>query len=210
MDGLETYLQKQHAAGRMASHGEFTVALEKARQKLRQFQLGNPNFYLLKVFQAAVASGCARVNLELKHNRVSLWFCVEDAPFSFPELLEGLSCVLGLAPSPLRDLAVGLNASRETNPERLALAWWGQGQSQALVVGDSERMPEWVRCGAVYAIPASLRGPDRIFLRATECCWTQSRCASTASGRRRSFPRQGWLSTCPSSMSRMTRLAAQR
>ncbi|MHB2019153.1 MAG: hypothetical protein ACYCW6_19570, partial [Candidatus Xenobia bacterium] len=47
----------------LESVGTFTVALEKAREKLKRFQLPDPRYYILQLVQAVVASGAHSISV---------------------------------------------------------------------------------------------------------------------------------------------------
>ncbi|MBI3925982.1 MAG: hypothetical protein HY319_10615 [Armatimonadetes bacterium] len=134
MDPLEAFLQEQRQ-GRVESQGHFTVALEKARTKLQQYQLADPSFYLLKVFQAAVRAGARRVDARLTTDQVWLWFGCDQPPFAFEELPVGLTNVLSLPDSALRHLAIGMNASLAADPWEVVWACWGPRGGNALAIG---------------------------------------------------------------------------
>ena len=121
MSDLEKFLSSQRSEGQVESEGEFTIALEKARQKLQQYQLADSSFYLLKVFQAAVHAGAETIYIRLTRKDVYLWFEVPERPYPLDQTMASLGNVLGMKPSGLRHLALGLNASLVMSPEQV---WW--------------------------------------------------------------------------------------
>jgi hypothetical protein len=58
---LHEWLQSEQAAGTLDSEGEFTLVQSKAWEKLGAFQLPFPEAWVLKLVQAAMAEGSARI-----------------------------------------------------------------------------------------------------------------------------------------------------
>lgn len=54
---LESFLKEQLSEASLDSSGRFTLAREEALAKLSQFQLPDPNWWVLKIVQGVVASG---------------------------------------------------------------------------------------------------------------------------------------------------------
>lgn len=135
---LDDFLAAQKSSGRVDSEGVFTIALEKARQKLGQFQLDDPSFYLLKVVQAAVQGGATRIDLRTSRKKLALWFDAPTPLFDFPALLEALRQPLEAAPGPLRSLALGFNACLFSEPPQVSLVWWGREISNAVLASEGE------------------------------------------------------------------------
>ena len=85
------------AGGRLDSQGKFTLAGEKALDKLRRFQLKDPSHYLLFALRAAVAGGASRVWIQHSTPRIRI-----GAP--------------GWRPPVNRDLLSGLFESPDEDP----------------------------------------------------------------------------------------------
>lgn len=127
---LDSFIAAQREAGSLDSRGEFTVALEKARAKLREYQLADPSFYLLKIFQAGVRAGADEIHIRLGRRQVRLWFYLDEASaeFDFDRLFSIIQDVLSAPVSALRHLVVGLNASLVKDPDEVI---WGHWERQA-------------------------------------------------------------------------------
>lgn len=109
---MDQFFQEQSREGTRDSIGSFTLSPEKARQKLREYQLAQPESYVLKIVQAAVRSGALslRVTVSRSHLRVSFASAHED--LNDPHrLLESLLTAHSLQDSALRHLVVGINAA---------------------------------------------------------------------------------------------------
>ncbi len=135
---IEEFLAAQRESGLLDSAGVFTVAVEKAREKLGKFQLDDPCFYLLKLVQAAVEGGARRLDLRTTRKKLALWWDAPSEPFGFERLLEALRNPLEIAPGPLKSLALGFNASLFSRPLQVSLVWWGQERALAAVARGSE------------------------------------------------------------------------
>jgi hypothetical protein len=127
MDDLNKYLENLHSAeGEVVSSGKFTLDLRKAREKLRQYQLAEPCFYLMKIVQAVVSGGAKRIDIHLGRSQVRLLAQIPRGGL-FKEaqcLVEHLGDPQGMQPGPLRHLAVGLNSSWSVEPETVEWKFW--------------------------------------------------------------------------------------
>ena len=136
MDELEGFLSAQRGEGELDSDGEFTMSLEKARQKLRKFQLGNPAFYLLKIFQSAVRACADKIEIKLSGRTVRLWFQTEEPVYDIARILAALDTVLGCQDQGLRHLVIGINSSLAVEPEHVLWGEWGP-HPRALKITDA-------------------------------------------------------------------------
>jgi len=165
---LDKLLQQEAGVGRLDSSGQFSVDLQKMRVKLSQYQLAEPGFYVLKLIQAAVASGSARVDVALKSGRVEVAF--DQAP-PLTAVLEALA--LRGASRAARHLAVGLNAAMNVADR---VAWTAGERMLILTKNDTEVAAATGPPGVVIkktkrmlALPASTRSErDAVYSR---CSW---------------------------------------
>jgi hypothetical protein len=119
---LDRYVATQLHAGTAESTGTFTLSPERAREKMRSFQMANPGSYVVKIVQAAVMGGASAIKVTATRNTLTLEFESEDPLLNSPEqLTQALLTVHALPESPLRHLAVGLNAA--TSPSLIELRW---------------------------------------------------------------------------------------
>lgn len=128
---LERFLEGQRESGGWDSQGAFTIAASKAREKLARFALKTPQFYIVKLVQAGMALGAARMRVDGVRNGLALWF---DGPAleSPVELLTALSGA-EVADEGVRMLALGMNIALFAEPSTLSLHHWtGTGEGWAL------------------------------------------------------------------------------
>ena len=121
MAELDAIAQRLRAEGRAAATGGFTLDAERAREKLRQFQLADPHRYVLLMVQALAVRGATAVHARVDTSSLTL---ESDAqPFSFEELSELYPLLFSeRAPPPgLRELALALNAAMALNPRSAVL-----------------------------------------------------------------------------------------
>ncbi len=78
---IELFLAAQASDGEVQSEGEFTLAVEKAKERYLTFQEANPAYYFLRIFQAAVACGPSQIRVTFGKSLIVLWF-----PGSHPDL----------------------------------------------------------------------------------------------------------------------------
>ncbi len=124
---IDNLLAELTQEGELQSSGRFTLDLNKAKEKLAQFQLANPYCYVLKLVQAAVAGGATHFALRSGSTEVKV--NMRGLSFSALQLENVLYCLLGEdAPIPvtpaLRHLAVAINASVGTRASRLSVKSW--------------------------------------------------------------------------------------
>lgn len=122
--GLEQFLTELQAEGRQDSSGQFTLSLEKARQKLASARL-EPGHYILKFVQAAIRAGASRVDLRMERGNLRLIFGTREAPFTPEAVLEHLSSAQ-LPDDPMwRHFVLGVTACLgESSCYRIRWAHW--------------------------------------------------------------------------------------
>lgn len=109
---MDSFLSHLKAEGIMDSHGAFTIDARLARSKMAAFQLSDPAGYVLKVVQAAVASGASTLEVKTGRDSLSISFDAEDGELTEPVIVGGAVLrVSSLHRCALRHLAVGLNAA---------------------------------------------------------------------------------------------------
>ncbi|HWB77692.1 MAG TPA: hypothetical protein VG755_22150, partial [Nannocystaceae bacterium] len=114
-------IESLRAQGKVAARGHFTLDAEKAREKMRMFQLADPHRWVLLVVQSLVARGAQRLAIAVDTD--DLVIVCDARPFEHNELADIHGVILGeTAPGPgLRELALGLNAALALNPRWLRL-----------------------------------------------------------------------------------------
>ncbi len=125
---LDEFLQQQMEGGQLNSSGHFTLDLSQARDKLQQYRLPAPEFYLLKLVQCASRLSAERIRFRLGQRETMVTFTIEEDPkfIDFKTLLDALADPYELDDGPLRHLIVGLAASLTLDPEEVCwLVRWG-------------------------------------------------------------------------------------
>jgi hypothetical protein len=74
------------SAGEVHSEGGFSIDREKAREKMRQFQLADPRRYVLLLVQSAVHQGATKLDFEIDADDMRLTF--DGRPFVREDLEE--------------------------------------------------------------------------------------------------------------------------
>lgn len=139
-DDLDNLLSSLHKSGEVVSSGSFTLDLRKAREKLSKYQLAEPCFYLMKVLQAAVASGAEQIDVALGRRTVNFYAVIQPggALSSAQPLIDGLQDPQGLPVGPLRHLAIGLNSAWSVDPAFVSVTYWTDTGGWKLVIGQEE------------------------------------------------------------------------
>lgn len=117
--GTDTLIDALTAEGQVTSHGDFTLDMLKARDKLREYQLLSPHLYVLELIGAAVNGGASAVDVDTGLGTIS--FVMRDVqPYSKTELAHLYSNLFlpqeDASLHRLRQLAIGLNSSLALNP----------------------------------------------------------------------------------------------
>jgi hypothetical protein len=104
--------------GRVDSTGEFTLDRDKAREKMRQFQLADARQYVLFLVQAAVLKGARRVDFAIDADDMVL--TCDGRPFTVEDFDQVYGALFSKAADDdtraRRELALGLNAAMALHP----------------------------------------------------------------------------------------------
>lgn len=107
----------------MDGHGSFTLDPLQALEKLRRYQLENPNAYLLKWVQAGVARGANCLRVQVSAGQVSVTY--EGIRFRGSELANLFPSLLGSEVDPaVKALAIGVNSALASAPHKIVLESW--------------------------------------------------------------------------------------
>ncbi len=134
---LELYIKSLEAQGSPESAGSFTLAVEKARERFLTFQQQSPAYYLLRIFQAAVASGTPELHVTFGRTELNLWFVGNLEAFSPEKVQAALVDPNSWDDSPLGHLAIGLLCALSAASKIV----WVQSVNQqvtGLVLSDTE------------------------------------------------------------------------
>ena len=115
---LETLIRNLGAQGERRGRGRFSMDTMRAREKLRDYQLAEPHWYVLLLVQAATLLGAERIDFEIDADDMRMRF---DTRMLEPAAVVGLVDALFVD---ARDdqtrgrqtLAFGLNAALSSSP----------------------------------------------------------------------------------------------
>ncbi|GEM_PF-2390503 len=134
---MSELLAKLTAVGELEARGEFSIDAEKAREKLRHYQLADPYRYVLLLVEAAVCSGAETLSFEIDTDDLHLRFA--GRAFK-PRWLENIYSALFLDGAGSKGgeherqslraaqlLACGLNSAMALNPRWIRMTSVGPG-----------------------------------------------------------------------------------
>ena len=111
----------------LVRQGHFTLAVEKAQEKLKKFQLPDPRYYITQVIQALLANGAARIHLQIEGLSVRLTFGGEG--YNKEELERISDAVFESGKNRdrdrIRELALGLLSVQALNPKEVSISSHG-------------------------------------------------------------------------------------
>ncbi len=121
----------------------FSLAMEKAKEKLKRFQLPDPRFYILQLIQAFIASGADRIEGTLKEEMVGATLTLRfNGPgytrFELETLYDFLfSSGRDRSQDRTRELALGVVSCQALNPKEIRLysngSLWEKSQANDYV-----------------------------------------------------------------------------
>jgi hypothetical protein len=110
------------------SEGGFSLDREKARQKMRQFQLADPHRYVLLLVEAAVLRGAKHIEFQIDADDMHMRF---DAALDWEDLDELYSSLFvdrsSVGIRARRELALACNAAMALNPRFIRIESWQPG-----------------------------------------------------------------------------------
>ncbi len=131
MSDIAAVVARSRLAGEFSERRTFTLARTRAIQKMRQFALADPYYFVLELIQAAVANGATYINVASDDSSFTLsyaggFFRAEELGQLFDFLFAGKDrSDIGH----VRELALGINALLLFNPDRIVVES-GDGTAQ--------------------------------------------------------------------------------
>ena len=119
----EDLIAALQGAGRVDSEGSFSFDREKAREKLRTFQVAEPQRYVLHWVALATLQGASRLEIECDSDDLIARF--DGAPITAEDLDDLYNASFAAAPTDRQrarqQLAIGLHAALALNPRHVRL-----------------------------------------------------------------------------------------
>ena len=112
-EGLNHFLDQMKSEGGHDSQGEFTLSLEKAAEKLKKFQLTDPNLFMLNLVACAVLRGASYFSVNYSDDVLRVSF--DGQLFERTEL----ESIFYSQEHSQRELAVALTAAKSLEPSTL-------------------------------------------------------------------------------------------
>jgi len=120
---IDDVIARARQPGGYSERREFSVARERAIRKMREFALADPHYYILELFQAAVANRASHVDIQI--SQTSLSFSYVGGGYAREELAQIFDYLFAskedVAHGDIRQLAVGINALMITEPDRIII-----------------------------------------------------------------------------------------
>lgn len=124
------------AGGRVDSHGDFTLDREKAREKLRTFQVAEPHRYVQNLVALAVLRGAPAIAFTCDSD--DLWARFAGAPLTAQDFEDLYSSAVAAASGPAerarQQLAIGINAALALDPRHVRVTSGPPGERVRLTV----------------------------------------------------------------------------
>jgi hypothetical protein len=134
---MSDFLQDLVPEETQAESGKFTLEASVARQKMANFQLTDPQSFVVYLISGAVAGGTEKVEVYIDSDDIIVEFAGKPLHRVAMERLFS-NLLSGQASPQARELAVALNAASGLNPKLLILESWDGGEGVVLEV-DSEK-----------------------------------------------------------------------
>ncbi len=142
MSSIQELIAQSRLPGQFAEKRTFTFARKRAVEKMRQFALANPYYFILELVQAAVANGAKYISVESRED--SFLFAYTGARYVEAELSQLFDFLLVGRARPelerVHGLALGVNALLRFEPERIEIVSGDgtlEGSVRAVVGGET-------------------------------------------------------------------------
>ena len=197
---MSELLAKHAGVGVVEARGGFTIDPEKAREKLRHYQLAEPQRYVLLLVEAAFSSGAERLEFEIDSDDLHLRFGGEHFAYEqleniYGSLFQGSSTELDESDlvqlRGLQQLAYALNSAMALNPRFARVVSVGEDGSgtalelrpdapddvervEGLPPGNAIHVKERFRPGMIIEFFRGVRGQlSEVALLREHCRWSR-------------------------------------
>jgi len=135
VDNLSQYIAQQREAGTVESAGSFTLAIDKARDKLSTYSLANPEDYILKIVQCAVSLKVKTLHINFTRTNVLVYFELahDDLSLSIENITNALLNPLEESNRARSCLALALCSIAGQEPTELMWGDWDAGDSNIIL-----------------------------------------------------------------------------
>ncbi len=135
MNEIDEFLERARSEGTLHSEGSFSLDVDRAKRLLDQYQFSDPNWYLLKLVQAAVACGASEINMVFRSDCVQVTILGNDMLLiQTKDVLEIMLQREQFQQGALKQLAIGLNAALAKSPERVEWSVWNPFLQEVLTL----------------------------------------------------------------------------
>ncbi|HWB78130.1 MAG TPA: hypothetical protein VG755_24365, partial [Nannocystaceae bacterium] len=121
MNDVDALLARLRDGTQHTASGTFTLDRERAREKMRQFQLADPHRWIVLLVRAALLRGATRVRVSIDASAVIVE--LDGPPLSRSDFEELYASMFASSRAPeiqaRRDLALAFNAAMALDPEVL-------------------------------------------------------------------------------------------
>ena len=123
MSSIDEIIARSRQPGTFTERRTFTVARGRAIQKMREFALVDPHYYILELIQSAVSNGATFIDIQCDRTTTSLSYT--GGSFHEAELAQLFDFLFAskddVEHGPLRLLALGVNALMNFEPDEIVI-----------------------------------------------------------------------------------------
>lgn len=123
MSNIDQVIARSRQPGSFTEKKKFTVARQRALQKMRKFALAHPAYYIVELIQAAIANNATYVDIDIE--RTSMVLSYIGGQFSEDQLGQLFDFLFAskesLALADVRQLALGVNALLLADPREVVI-----------------------------------------------------------------------------------------
>lgn len=123
MSNIDEVINRSRQGGTFRERKSFTVARNRAIQKMREFALVDPHYYILELIQSAVGNGATYIDIQADRNSAALSYI--GGGFREVELAQLFDFLFAskddVEHGPIRQLALGINALMNFEPTEIVI-----------------------------------------------------------------------------------------
>ncbi len=137
-------LDTLRSEGKLDARGSFDLDPEEAREKLRKYQLTNPEKYILQFVQAAIVLGATKLNFQIDSDEVELYFDGESLAREHLEdlFVHAFGRTTDRRMQAAKHLALGVIAAEGVDPSIIEVETGGDEPICLRIAGQNETLEE--------------------------------------------------------------------